>query len=93
MVGGAILVLSLMDGLLTGFEIESGKAREANPLMNAVLNAGGIYTFFGIKVLMTAFPLAIIVLHKEWTLAKYAAQVCLLSYLLLAFYHLYLLQL
>ncbi len=87
----SILFLSLLDGLLTASEIMAGKAREANPIMNALLRVGGVYTFFSIKTFMTAFPLAIIVLHKEWKLARHAAHICLLAYFLLALYHVYLL--
>jgi hypothetical protein len=86
----AILALSLMDAVLTGLHLHLGSAQEANPLMNAVINYWGIPAFFGIKAIMTILPVGIIMLHKEWALGRYAARLCLWSYILLSFYHLYL---
>ena len=75
---------------MTGVQIVAGKVKEANPLMDATIAHGGLYTFFSVKALMTALPLAIIILHKEWILARYAARLCLLSYVLISCYHIYL---
>jgi hypothetical protein len=86
----SILTLSLMDAILTGLHLQKGSAQELNPIMNAVINYGGIPAFFGIKAMMTILPVAIIVLHKEWTLGRYAARLVLWSYILLSIYHLYL---
>ncbi len=86
----SVLILSLTDAALTGFQLHGGGVREANPVMNAVLRSGGIYSFFGLKAAMTALPLAIIMLHKEWSLARFAARICLWSYILVAIYHVYL---
>ncbi len=85
-----VLALSLLDAILTGIQIMQGKSREANPLMNMVIHQGGLVTFFSLKVAMTSFPLAILVVHKEWTLARYAARLCLACYVVIALYHLYL---
>jgi hypothetical protein len=84
------MILSCLDAVLTGMQISVGKSREANPLMDLILYHGGFYTFFSLKTAMTAFPLAILVLHKEWKLARYAARLCLWSYISVALYHLYL---
>jgi hypothetical protein len=86
----SILVLSLLDAFLTWAQIAQGRVGEANPLMHAVLRRGGPYTFYGFKTAMTALPLAIIMLHKEWALARFAARLCLWSYILIALYHIYL---
>lgn len=86
----SILILSLLDAGMTGVEIFSGKVREANPLMNLAIEQGGMYTFYSVKAAMTALPLAILVLHKEWRLARITARFCLWSYVLVAFYHVYL---
>jgi hypothetical protein len=86
----SILSLSLMDAILTGLHLLKGSAQEMNPIMNAVINYGGMPAFFGIKAMMTILPVAIIVLHKEWALGRYAARLVLWSYILLSFYHLYL---
>jgi len=89
----SILLLSTLDAVLTGMQIRTGYFREANPLMNAVLVYGGVHSFVSIKLAMTAIPLAIIVLHKEWAVARFAARLCLWAYILLTFYHLYLILL
>ncbi len=86
----SIFVLSLMDALLTWYQVSHGRASEANPIMYAVIQWGGPYPFFGVKIAMTAFPLAILMLHKEWRLARFAASICLWSYILIALYHFYL---
>ena len=87
----SILVLSFIDAASTTLLIRSAHAREANPLMKAVLGFGGAYTFVSVKLLLTSFPLAIIVMHKEWRLARFAARTVLLAYALLAVYHVFLL--
>ena len=89
----SILLLSTLDAILTGMQIRSGFFREANPLMNAVLIHGGVHSFVSIKLAMTAMPLAIIILHKEWAVARFAARLCLWAYILLTLYHLYLILL
>jgi hypothetical protein len=86
-----LFTLSILDAIFTAIEISSGKAWEANPLMNLTLSQGGLYVFFGIKSALTAFPLAILVMHKEWKLARITVRICLLSYLAVILYHLYLL--
>jgi len=86
----SILSLSLLDAFMTCMHILNEKGSEANPIMNAIIRWGGFYPFIGIKAAMTAFPLAILMLHKEWRLARFAARICLSSYILIALYHFYL---
>jgi hypothetical protein len=86
----AILILSLLDALLTSLHMIGGSARELNPILNAVLVYGGLPAFFAVKAALTILPVAVIMIHKEWTLGKYAAHLCLWAYILLSFYHLYL---
>jgi hypothetical protein len=86
-----LFILSTLDAVFTGIEISAGIAREANPLMNLTLRRGGMFAFFGIKAVMTAFPLAILVMHKEWKLARITVRICLFSYLAVVLYHFYLL--
>ena len=86
----SILALSLLDALMTCRHILSAKGSEANPIMDAIIRWGGFPPFIGFKAAMTAFPLAILMLHKEWRLAKFAARICLWSYILIALYHFYL---
>jgi hypothetical protein len=87
----AVLCLSIADALMTNLHITAGRSREANPLMQAVIARGGMHAFVWLKAAMTALPLAVIMVHKEWKLARFAARVCLWSYILIALYHIYLL--
>ena len=86
----AVLILSFLDAVLTAFQVTGGYARELNPVMNAVLSQGGLTAFFGVKAAMTVFPMAVILVHKEWALGRFAARLCLWSYVLIFFYHMYL---
>ena len=67
-----------------------GTARELNPFMNVFIQHGGLPAFYGVKAAMTVIPLAVIFVHKEWTLGRYAARLCLWAYALLCCYHFYL---
>ena len=89
----AVLSLSLLDAILTGMHLTLGSAREWNPLLNAIINHGGLSAFFTAKAVMTAFPMAIIIIHKEWTWGRYAAWLCLFAYILITCYHLCLIAL
>jgi hypothetical protein len=84
----AVLILSLIDALFTRMHLVRGSAQEWNPLLNAIINHGGLPAFFAAKAIMTAFPMALILVHKEWNWGKYAAQFCLFAYILITFYHL-----
>jgi hypothetical protein len=90
-IGIAVMLLSGLDASLTSLHIIRGTAREANPLMDAIIQNNGLFAFFGVKALLTAIPIIIIIVHKEWTIGRYAARLCLFSYILLACYHVYLL--
>ncbi len=87
----AILILSFMDALLTGLHVVRGSAMELNPILRAVLEYGGFPAFYSAKAAMTVFPVAVIMIHKEWTLAKYAVRLVLWAYILLSVYHMFLL--
>jgi hypothetical protein len=86
----AVLVLSLFDAFFTRMHLIRGSAQECNPLLNAIINHGGLTAFFVVKIAMTAFPMAIILVHKEWDWGRYAARLCLFAYILITCYHLYL---
>jgi hypothetical protein len=86
----AIVVLSFMDALLTCFHMMRGSARELNPILSAIIAYGGLSAFFTFKAAMTILPISVIMIHKEWTLGRYAARLCLWTYILLSIYHLYL---
>jgi hypothetical protein len=86
----AVMILSCIDAFLTRMHLARGSARELNPLLVEVLNHGGFSAFFVAKAAMTAVPLSIIVIHKEWVIGRYAAWLCLWSYVFITCYHLYL---
>ncbi len=86
----SVLLLSLTDGLMTALQVLRASAWELNPIMNAALRLGGLTAFFGLKAAMTILPMGIILLHKEWVLGRYAARLCLWSYILVSLYHFYL---
>jgi hypothetical protein len=86
----AVLILSGMDAVLTALHMMKGTATELNPIMAAIIKHGGLPAFFGAKAAMTVFPMAVILVHKEWTFGKFAARACLWAYALLSLYHLYL---
>ena len=83
-----VLVLSFSDAVFTRMHLVRGTAREWNPLLNTIINHGGLTAFFVVKIAMTAFPIAVILVHKEWDLGRYAAWLCLFAYILITFYHL-----
>jgi hypothetical protein len=91
-IASAVMCMSLLDAIFTVVQIQRGVVREANPVMNLTLTWGGISAFFCLKASMTAVALAIIIVHKEWALARYVARVCLWFYILIMFYHLYLIS-
>jgi hypothetical protein len=86
----AVMLLSGLDASLTSLHIIKGTAKEVNPIMDALIRNNGLFAFFGVKALLTAIPIIIIIVHKEWTIGRYAARLCLFSYILLACYHAYL---
>jgi hypothetical protein len=88
----SVLALSLLDALLTAFQIVSGKVEEANPIMNAALSRGGIAGFFGLKAAMTLLPLVFILIHSQWNVARYAARISLWCYIIVSVYHIILLH-
>jgi hypothetical protein len=86
-----VLILSFIDAVLTRMHLMRGSAAEANPVMREVIDRGGFSLFFIAKATMTFFPVVVIMIHKEWILGRFAAKLCLLVYILLAGYHLFLL--
>ncbi len=87
----SVLLLSLLDAVLTWHQITGGWVREANPFLKEILARGGTEAFFSVKTGMTLFPLAIILVHKEWKISRFAVRICLWSYILVSIYHLFLL--
>jgi hypothetical protein len=87
----SVVILSLLDAILTAIQLRSGRVTEANPLLAHLLVIGGLPAFFAFKASMTALPLALIVMHKEWAAGRLAARFCLWIYVGIMLYHTYLL--
>jgi hypothetical protein len=87
----SVLILSYIDAVLTKTHLVRGSAFEANPLMRTVIDRGGFPLFYIAKAIMTFFPVVVIMIHKEWAIGRLAAKLCLLAYLILTCYHLFLL--
>ena len=88
----SVIILSLLDAVLTHQHLAAGWAFEANPIMKAVIDAGGMPAFYAVKGFLTLAAVAIIMLHKEWKFGKYAARFCLWAYIFLSLYHLYIIH-
>lgn len=84
------MLLSGMDAVITAVHLIKGTATELNPILERVISSGGLPAFFTVKAALTVIPIAIIVVHQEWALGRYAARLCLLSYALLSVYHIWL---
>ncbi|HSW40277.1 MAG TPA: DUF5658 family protein [Acidobacteriota bacterium] len=87
----SVIVLSFLDAALTRMHLMAGHAEELNPFMRILIEEAGMPVFFAAKGAMTIFPIAIIIIHKEWTFGRYAARLCLWAYILLSIYHIILL--
>jgi hypothetical protein len=83
----AVLVLSFLDAVLTRLHLVSGYAEEMNPFMRMLIDEAGMPVFFVVKGAMTMFPIAIIIIHKEWVFGRFAARLCLWAYIILSLYH------
>lgn len=82
----SILVLNLLDAFLTLIHIERGGA-EANPLMDRLLDVSN-ETFLFHKAAVVGSLLLVLVVHKNFTIARRAMWVILGVYSLLFVYHL-----
>lgn len=85
------MLLSGIDAVITAVHLIKGSATELNPILERVIRSGGLPAFFTVKAILTIIPIAIIAVHQEWALGRYAARLCLLSYALLSVYHIWLL--
>ncbi len=86
----AVLIMSCLDALLTGLHLTRGSARELNPVMDSIIRHSGLPSFFAVKAAMTIFPMAVILIHKEWAFGRFAARLCLWTYVVLCLYHAFL---
>jgi Domain of unknown function (DUF5658) len=86
----SVLALSFCDSLMTVLQVSAGTVKEWNPMLYYLLEERGPWAFVGVKAGVTALAMAVIVLHKEWRFGRAAARSCLWIYIVLSFYHLYL---
>ena len=85
----SVIIMSLLDAALTHQHLATGMAFEANPIMRAVIDAGGMPAFYLVKAFLTLAAIGIIMLHEEWKFGRYAARFCLWAYIFLSIYHLF----
>jgi len=81
----SILVLNLLDAFLTLIHIERGGA-ESNPLMERLLDISN-ETFLFHKAAVVGSLLIVLVVHKNFTIARRAMWLILAVYSLLFLYH------
>ena len=82
----AILVLNLLDALMTLIHIQRG-GREANPLMERLLEDGDFGSFLFQKSASVGSLLLVLVIHKNFVIARRAMWAILAGYLALFAYH------
>lgn len=82
-----IVMLSLVDAWFTLHAVQDGRAVEANPLMNTLLqyHAG---SFIGVKMTLTALGCLLLWSKRTHRLARKASYVLAGCYCLLTVYHL-----
>ena len=83
-----ILVLCGADAGLTIFHIGYRGATEINPFINMLMGIPGDLCWITIKYLITAAGLLILLIHKNFTLARIATIAIVVMYSLLIFWHL-----
>ncbi len=82
-----ILVLCGLDAGFTMYHIDKGYT-EANPLLDMLMGIPGDLCWIIIKYFITALGLLILLVHKNFTLARIATIVIVIMYCLLIFWHL-----
>jgi len=82
----AILVLNLLDAAFTLVHIQRG-GREANPFMEPLLNDGDIASFLFQKSAVVGSLLLVLVVHKNFTIARRSMWLIFMGYLALFAYH------
>lgn len=85
------LMLAVLDAILTLVLIENGVASEANPVMAFYLQHGNL-TFFGVKILFTAFALLTFCVCKNKPFIKVTMLALAAAYLAVVIYQISLLH-
>jgi uncharacterized membrane protein len=89
---GSIFVLNTLDGILTIFWVETGRAEEANPLMEHVLSASpGLFMI--LKLSLVALGLTLLWRLRKNRFSFFSSHLILACYSGIIFYHFYGLQL
>lgn len=77
---------NIVDALMTIFWVESGMAKEANPLMDMLLRRN-VATFFGAKYLLVCVAIALLLRFQDRKLARQALFATAAAYTVLIGYH------
>ena len=90
-----VLILCIMDSFNTMTLLDHG-GEELNPFMKSLLETN-VWLFFFVKYIITALGLIVLVMHKHFSLlrlirAKYLLIACLVGYIALIAYEIYLLK-
>ncbi len=86
-----VVSFSAIDALLTLFHIQAG-GRELIPTMRLALDFGGT-VFVTTKMAVTATGVIILILHRNFSIARRAFKPILFAYVFLMLYHLFLVAL
>jgi hypothetical protein len=82
----SILVLNILDALMTLIHIRRG-GQEANPLMKSLLSDGDYGAFLFQKCAVVGSLLIILVVHKNFVIARRAMWAILVGYIMLFVFH------
>ena len=81
-----IVIANLVDAILTYTAVTAGEASEMNPLMEFLLDLGGIY-FFLVKISLVTLGLILLLLSQNQKIAHYALWVCAATYTIILTVH------
>ena len=85
---GSLLILNMLDGVLTIAWIGSGRATEANPLMDVLLAANPIL-FMIVKTLLVYLGVLLLWQHRNKMTAVVSLYLCFFAYTCVFLYHLH----
>ena len=83
---GALIVLNMLDGVLTIGWIQSGRAVEANPLMDILLGIHPVL-FMLIKLLLVCLGVSLLWRLRTNTTAVFSIHLCFIAYSFIFLYH------
>lgn len=83
-----IIFLSALDGAATVFEVSTGRAIEANPVMAKLMDFS-YATFISVKLLITVLGVVFLLSVSEYKLARVGIHSLAVMYTLVVFYHMF----